>query len=458
MFYTALYRDSVSDKLKFVELSMGKRIILTTFGSYGDVHPYMALAMELQSRGHQPVIATSELYREKMETAGFDFVPVRPNLPPPEDQDPELIERVMHPMKGSVVLLNEMLFPFLRDAYDDLLHAVKGADLLLTHPITFAGPLVAQKTGIPWVSSVLAPASFMSAYDPPVPPFWQWMKHIGWFGPRAVAAFFSQAKKAYRCGVYNKFRDELGLPDRGNPVFEGQHSPTLVLAMFSKLFGQPQPDWPRQARATGFAFYDGKKELAMPTELLEFLEAGSPPIVFTLGSSAVWVARDFFQESIAATKMLGRRAVLLIGDDRNRLAEKLPPEILAVDYAPFEALLPSAGAMVHHGGVGTTSQGLRAGIPTLIVPFAFDQPDNAAHAARLGTSRTLARAKYTSTRIAKELRRLLDEPSYAEKAQAVGEQLRAEHGAAVACDLMEAVMRDGDEKNMAEELTYASGD
>jgi len=307
---------------------MGKRIILTTFGSYGDVHPYMALAMELQSRGHQPVIATSELYREKMETAGFDFVPVRPNLPPPEDQDPELIERVMHPMKGSVVLLNEMLFPFLRDAYDDLLHAVKGADLLLTHPITFAGPLVAQKTGIPWVSSVLAPASFMSAYDPPVPPFWQWMKHIGWFGPRAVAAFFNQAKKAYRCGVYNKFRDELGLPDRGNPVFEGQHSPALVLAMFSKLFGQPQPDWPPQAIATGFAFYDGKKELAMPTELLEFLDAGSPPIVFTLGSSAVWVARDFFQESIAATKTLGRRAVLLIGDDRNRLAEKLPPEIL----------------------------------------------------------------------------------------------------------------------------------
>ena len=116
----------------------GKRIILTTFGSYGDVHPYMALAMELQNRGHHPVIATSELYREKMETAGFDFLPVRPNLPPPAEQDPELIERIMNPKKGSGVLLNEMLFPFLREAYEDLLKAVAGADLLLTHPITFA--------------------------------------------------------------------------------------------------------------------------------------------------------------------------------------------------------------------------------------------------------------------------------------------------------------------------------
>ncbi|HXD31557.1 MAG TPA: glycosyltransferase [Pyrinomonadaceae bacterium] len=438
---------------------MGKRIILTTFGSYGDIHPYMALAAELHARGHQPVIATSELYREKLETAGFDFVPVRPNLPPPAEQDPELIARVMHPMKGSAVLLNEMLFPFLREAYEDLLQAIKGADLLLTHPITFAGPLVARKTGIPWVSSVLAPASFMSAYDPPVPPFWRWMRHVELFGPRFVAGFFKQAKKAYRSRTYNKFRDELGLPDDGNPVFEGQHSPTLILALFSKIFAQPQPDWPSQAKATGFPFYDGNVEQGMPQDLLDFLDAGPPPIVFTLGTSAVWVAKDFYSESIAAAKSLGRRAVLLIGDQRNRLSESLPPEIFPADYAPFEALLPRASAMVHHGGVGTTSQGLRAGIPTLIVPFAFDQPDNAAHAERLGTSRTLRRPKYSAARAARELRQLLEEPSYARNARKVGEQLRAENGSAVACDLIEAVLQSKDSSNqLSEELVYASGD
>src|ERR1700682_1106767 len=270
----------------------GKRIVINTFGSYGDIHPYMAIAMELQARGQQPVLATRKLYREKMQASGFEFISVRPNLPPPQEQDAAMMEKVMEPRTGSQFLLNEMLIPALRDGYDDLLKAVQGADLLLTHPISFAGPLVAQKTGVPWVSSVLAPCSFFSAYDPPVPPFWRWTRHIQIFGPRLVTAFFKQVMKMYSNERYDQFRKELGLPDRGSPVFAAQHSPTLVLALFSQLFAQPQPDWPSQTRVTGFAFYDGHNELEMPKELSRFLDDGPPPIVFTLGSSAVWVARD----------------------------------------------------------------------------------------------------------------------------------------------------------------------
>jgi rhamnosyltransferase subunit B len=441
-------------------MTTAKRIVLTTFGSYGDIHPYMAIATELRSRGHLPVIATSELYREKMQTAGFDFFPVRPHIPPPQEQDAAMMEKVMDPKSGSGFLFNEMLFPFVRDGYEDLLRAIDGADLLLTHPISLAGPLVAQKTGIPWVSSVLAPASFLSAYDPPVPPFWPWMRHVQLFGPRFVAAFFNQAKKYYRNKSYEEFRSELGLPDRGNPVFEGQHSPTLILALFSALFAAAQPDWPPQTRVTGFAFYDGRNELEMPRELTEFLDEGPPPIVFTLGSSAVWVARDFYRESIAAAKLLNRRAVLLIGDERNKPQESLPAEIIAVDYAPFELLLARASALVHHGGVGTTSQGLLAGIPTLIVPFAFDQPDNAAHAARLGGSRTLPRPKYRATRVAGELDILLTKPEHANKARATGQLLRRENGATVAADLIEQVLKDEDSVTTqgAEEPIYAACD
>ncbi|HYU98544.1 MAG TPA: glycosyltransferase [Pyrinomonadaceae bacterium] len=437
-----------------------KRIVLTTFGSYGDIHPYLAIATELRSRGHHPVIATSELYREKLLAGGFDFVSVRPHIPPPQEQDPVMMEKVMNPKSGSSFLLNEMLFPFVREGYEDLLRAVAGADLLLTHPISFAGPLVAQKTGLPWVSSVLAPVSFMSAYDPPVPPFWPWMRHLQLLGPRFVAAFFRQAKKYYKNKDYEVFREELGLPDRGGPVFEGQHSPTLILALFSALFAQPQPDWPPQARVTGFAFYDGRNELAMPPELTSFLDEGPPPIIFTLGSSAVWVARDFYRESIAAANLLGRRAVLLIGDERNQIGESLPPEIIAMNYAPFEALLPRACAMVHHGGVGTTSNGLRAGIPTLIVPFAFDQADNAAHAARLGCSRTLPRAKYYAARVSRELDILLTKTEHTSKARKSGGLLRMENGAAVAADLIEQVLQaeDGAIAAGPEEPVYAACD
>jgi rhamnosyltransferase subunit B len=435
-----------------------QRIVLTTFGSFGDIHPYMAIALELQRRGHHPVIATSQLYREKISVAGLEFISVSPNIPPPQEQDMAMMERVMHPRKGSEYLLHEMLFPYLRDGYRDLLEAVKGADLLVTHPISFAGPLVAQKIGLPWVSTILSPASLFSAYDPPVPPFWGWMRHLKLLGPGFMTFFLKRAKSIYKNETYEAFRKELGLPDRGNPMFEGGHSPYLVLALFSEIFAQPQPDWPPQAQATGFAFYDGHKELEVPADLLRFLDQGPPPIIFTLGTSAVWVAQNFYRESVKAAQALQQRAVLLIGDERNKITETLPADIIAVEYAPFEQLLPRGSVMVHHGGVGTTSQGLRAGLPTLIVPFAFDQPDNAAHAERLGSSRTLARSMYKRDNVVRELDKLLNNPQYALKAKSVGEQIRKENGAAQACDAIQELLdRVPPQPAENRELTYASG-
>jgi UDP:flavonoid glycosyltransferase YjiC (YdhE family) len=192
----------------------------------------------------------------------------------------------------------------------------------------------------------------------------------------------------------------------------------------------------------------------MPPELIRFLDSGGQPVVFTLGSSAVWVARDFFRESIEAAKRLGRRAVLLIGDERNR-PPSLPEGVIAVDYAPYQTLLPRACAVVHHGGVGTTSQGLLAGVPTLIVPFAFDQSDNAEHAYKLGTSRTLYLKNYFARRVANELHELLNHPTYARGAVEVSQQLKQEDGPGRASDLIEQVMYK--RNNRTEEFVYASG-
>lgn len=440
-------------------MTSGKEIVLTTFGSFGDIHPYMAIAVELQARGHQPVIATSGLYREKLEGADLRFAPVRPDLPPPQDQDQDLVEKIMEPRSGVRFLLEDLLFPSLRDSYEDLLIAARGADLLVTHPITFAGPLVARKLRLPWISTVLAPMSFVSAYDPPVPPVWPWLVNLRVLGPGLMGKLLDFLKKKYSAEPVARLRRELGIADYGSPVFDGQHSPQLVLALFSSLFGPPQPDWPPQTHTTGFAFYDGRHELEMPAELTQFLDEGSAPIVFTLGSSAVWVAQDFFHESIEAARRLGRRAVLLIGDERNLPRERLPADMIAVNYAPFESLLPRACAMVHHGGVGTTAQGLRASVPMLIVPFAFDQLDNAARAERLGTSRTLYRKHYLASRVAKELDILLSKPQYAQKASAVGKHIKQENGAARASALIEKTLNDNlHSEGVSQELTYASGD
>ncbi len=237
-------------------------------------------------------------------------------------------------------------------------------------------------------------------------------------------------------------------------MFEGQHSPTLVLALFSEVFGQRQPDWPPQTEITGFCFYDGNHNVEIPIEFTHFLDNGAPPIVFTLGSSAVWVARDFFEQSIKAAKGVGRRAVLLIGDERN-LPRALPEGIIALDYVPYQTLLPRACAVVHHGGVGTTSHALLAGVPTLIVPFAFDQSDNAEHARKVGTSRTFYRDKYLAPRVTEELHELLKQPWYARRAIEVGQRLKQENGPARAADLIEEVL--AGKRNRTEELAYAAG-
>lgn len=420
-------------------LSDCKRIVLTTFGSFGDVHPYIAIALELKRRGHQPVIATSNAYKEKIESLGITFYPMRPEIPDIDDPRViELIDKIMDVRRGAEFLFKDLLVPAVRDSYEDLREAIQGADLFVTHPITLAGHALAQKTGIAWVSTVLAPVSLWSDYDPLVPPNAPWLHSVLKFGGRFAARGFKKLIETitnFWLKELYEFRRELGLPKGRNPIFDGQYSPQLNLGLFSKVMCKPQPDWTPNTHITGFPFYDKKDNTAVSPELLKFLDDGEPPIVFTLGSSAVHIAGDFFSESIEAAKILNRRAVLLVGDDKN-IPKNLPDTIAAFDYVPYGDLLPRACVIVHQGGIGTTGQGLRSGVPTLIVPFSHDQPDNAMRVARLGIGRTISRGSYKTLRIVKELRELLENPSYTERAKAVGEQVRAENGAATATGLM----------------------
>ncbi|MDX6612297.1 MAG: rhamnosyltransferase subunit [Blastocatellia bacterium] len=427
-------------------MTSGKRIIISTFGSFGDIHPYVAIALELKARGHTPVIATSEVYREKMEAADLEFCPIRPDMPSYEQAEElaQLAAGLMEPRGGTEKVM-ELFLRGLPEVYADLNAAVSGADLILTHPLPLVGPLVAQKRQLPWVSSVLAPISFLSALDPPVPPqlpaLHQLMKRSPAFTRfllRLGRFKFDQLMKP----VY-ELRSELGLPGGEQPLFSGQHSPTLVLALFSAVLAKPQGDWPPQTRVTGFPFYDRRDYFAereTPPGLMQFLDSGPPPIVFTLGSSAFWVAEDFYRDSIAAAHALGQRALLLIGHERNRPADPLPESIAAFEYAPFSEVLPRARIVVHQGGVGTTGQGLRAGRPVLIVPHAHDQFDNAARVVRLGCGRMLARPRYNAENANGELRALLENKDYAAKAAQLGAEVQQENGAVAAADAIEEVL------------------
>lgn len=417
------------------------RIVLSNIGTLGDIHPLIAIALELKRRGHTPVMALAEVYRPKIAPLGLEFHALRPDIDP---TNTILVEMIYDVKKGTERGLREFLYPALRQTYDDLLHAATHparADLLLLGELNYAGPLVAEVTGIPWASYLLAPFSFFSAYDPPVLPPYPRLARAEKVIPRMghlvkrVARFVT---RAWPEPVY-ALRRELGLPPGLNPIFDAKHSPHLVLALFSHALGVEQKDWPPHVRVTGFCYYDADAgNAALPAHLEEFLAAGEPPVVFTLGSAAVLAAGPFYQVSAQAALRLGGRAVLLIGSDaRNRPAEKLPDSICVAEYAPYSALFPRASLVVHQGGVGTTAQCLRAGKPMIIMPYSHDQPDNARRMRRMKLSRTIERAAYQPARVARTLRAMRDDPGYAARAARVADQIGHEDGVRSACLALE---------------------
>lgn len=427
-----------------------RRILLTAWGSFGDLHPYMALARALEERGHEAVVATLPIYREKVETAGIRFRPMRPDTKKPED-DLNLIHRALDPKTGAAVIMSELLMPHLEDAYNDVRQMIDehpGFDLIVTHVLAFGAHLAARATGTRWLSTALSPLVFMSDFDPATPPIFPWSRNIACLHP-AIAHLFGQAARTLSRGwvqPVNDLEKRLGLPPAGHPIFDGPYSPDGTLAMYSPLIGRVEADFPPHTTVTGFAFFDEDEERGGMTPQLErFLDecesAGEPPLLFTLGSSAVWDAGDFFRVSLRAVSRTKRRALILAGSGADELtASGLPPGIMAAEYAPYSRVMPRSRLVVHQGGVGTLGQTLRAGRPMLVMPFGHDTLDNARRATALGVGRILTRRRFHEDNLTRELNRILDDPQYATRADQVGRTIRSENGTGAACDRIEALL------------------
>lgn len=409
-------------------------------GSLGDLHPMIATALELRRRGHDVVINSWDGYAEKIADLGFEFVVLRPSIDP---TDRELLREVMDARKGPEKIIKDLISPHLREMYEDLMNAAAGADLMITGEIVYVAKSVFEKTRIKWISTSLAPLSMFSADDPSVYPTIEWIEYL-----RPMPAAFHRALFSFMRWTisswfepYRKFRREIGLDPDHDPIFEGKYSELMHFAMFSSALGRPQPDWHPSTLQTGFCFYDGQEDNGqMPDGLSDFLDNGEPPIVFTLGSAAVMDARDFFDESTKAARTLGRRALLLYGRD-NAPPKGLDENIVAFEYAPYSVVFPKAACVVHQGGVGTTGQVLRAGVPHLIMPYAHDQPDNAIRSRRLGVAETIGRDSYNAANAVNMLRKILSDPRYSAKAYAAAQIVSSEHGTQTACDAIEDVLK-----------------
>lgn len=419
------------------------RIVFATVGSLGDLFPFLAVGQELHRRGHHVTVATHTIHQLPVEQAGLVFADAS-GLAEPEDHQ-TLAAQAFNPWRGPRFLVHDIAALDARASYDKLLPVCADADVLVTSTLAFAAQIIgeqASKTNrLRWLSAVFAPAGFLSASDPPA-------IGVGWLdaflhrSPRRGRWLLRVARTITRpwTAPVRALRRELGLAPQsplGDPFQRGQYSPQGVLALFSPVLGQPQPDWPANVVITGAPRY---RQPAVPDPALQaFLDAGPAPVVFTLGSAAVYANTGFQSESARAAQQIGQRAVLLTGSPemRAQLPSDLPAAIHCVDYAVHADLFPRACVIVHQGGIGTSSEAVCSGRPMLVVPHGFDQPDNAARLQRLGVAEVLPARRYRADRAAGLLQRLLHEHDYRDKAAVAARAMRKEDGAVMGADAIE---------------------
>jgi rhamnosyltransferase subunit B len=411
----------------------------------------MGLGVALRARGHDVTVAAAGYFEPLVRRAGLEFAPV---MSTQEYHELALHPDLWHPMRGFKLLMAGTV-KAMRPVYEIIKDRFVHGDTVVAASTLGLGARVAQeKLGVPTATVHLQPAQVRTVYETPRLPgsplrSWQprWFKRFMW--GVADKVFIDPALAP---GV-NAFRAELGLAPVRGIMDQWWHSPQLVIGMFPEWYAPPQPDWPKQLRLTGFPLYDEKGLEPLPEVLLRFLATGDKPIAFTPGS-AMWQGRAFFDAAVGTCRLLGKRG-LLLSRRREHIPPTLPPQIIHVEFAPFSELLPRCAALVHHGGIGTASQALAAGVPQLVTPMAHDQPDNAERLQKLGVARWIPVNRLKPTRAARLLGELLTSPPVAIACATVRQRMRASHGLDHTCDLIEQLARGREDPGLRPQPTHA---
>jgi len=364
----------------------------------------MRIASALQMLGRKVTFVTHSYYEKVVRDAGLPFVGI--------GTDEEFLgvlrnPDIWDPKKGFSALLANY-----SDGLKQVLEAIgsisaQAPHVVIAHPFAVPGAVIARERG--WVKSVvaayLAPSNLRSCHDPltigaTAVPRWvpmSWRRALwrfvekGWIDPVAVAQL-------------NAVRTPLGLPKVDSFLTHIMEAPDLSVTLFPAWFAPVVPDWPRPLIEGDFQLFEAAAQDGFTEALSAFLAAGDKPLVFTPGTGNFHAA-EFFACALSATNRLGRRAIFLTRE-RAQIPAKLPESVLWQAYVPLSALLPHAAALVHHGGIGTTAEALRAGIPQLVVPFAWDQFDNGARIASLGVGMVIPAKRLRPRKLARSLQTL----------------------------------------------------
>lgn len=411
------------------------KVLLTPIGSHGDIHPFVGLGMELARRGHDVTIIANPLFQPLIERAGLPFVPLGT-----AEEFREALENplVWHPRDGFKLLLGFML-KAMRPLYELIVqHHVPGKTVVVHSPMGFGARLAHEKLGVPLVTVHLAPSGLLSAVQPAVIPQFpmpRWapafvFRTAYWLGDRFMIRPILDAP-------LNGFRRELGLTPMAQPLAEWWNSPQRIVGLFPDWFGPPAPDWPTQTRVFGFPLFDERGLVELDADLEAFLQAGEPPVIFTPGS-AMQHGHAFFEAALEACQKLPCRGIFLTMHPAH-LPTSLPETVRHFPYIPFSQVFPRAAAVVHHGGIGTVAQGMAAGVPQLIMPMAYDQPDNADRLIRLGVGASLPVARFTCANLVAQLRQLL-QPAVRQRCGELAERLKDQRPLVQVCAAIEEMM------------------
>jgi rhamnosyltransferase subunit B len=381
-------------------------VVVVTIGSAGDLFPFLALALALRARGHRVSFLAPEQHGPWVRPTGLPFT----GLPADEAvlHDPDL----WHPTRGFGVVWRATRPAMARvNPFVEALPADERC-VLLVHPLALPEADLCRTVhpGVKIAAAYLAPANLMTVHDPLM------------IGPWRVPAWVPlAARRAFWRWVGRRFIDPVALADvnaarRAHGLAPASSLmdwiaavPDLSLTLFPDWFAPTQPDWPRPLVRGDFPLFDPNADAPLAPELTAFLQAGTPPLVFTHGTGNTQAAA-YFRAARAAAQRLGRRALFLTSH-RDQVPADLPPTMLWQAYVPLRALLPHAAALVHHGGIGTTAEALRAGTPQLVVPLAHDQFDNGARVTALGAGASLPAARLNERRLVRKLAALLAAPA-----------------------------------------------
>jgi UDP:flavonoid glycosyltransferase YjiC (YdhE family) len=415
--------------------------LLVTVGSHGDIHPFIGVGRALVARGHRVTITTNPAFQHQIETEGLEFAAFCDRV---EVADVMKEPGVFHPVLAPFVLFRKYINPLTQRGVDDLTATIRKIkpDAALVHPLCLAAPSVLEHHGLPWASCALAPLSWNNPNDHLV-----YQSHTP-SEPSQLRSRFSlrigrQLMRWASDGPVNRARAKMGLPPSRDFLFDLTRQGKINLGLWSPAFRCPLAGDPPAGTITGVPFFDRVRSHQNDEERLaleSFLDSGPPPLLFSLGTAGVHVAGKFYESAATAAASIGMRAILLTA--RNEYAPaRLPAGVACFRYAPFSEVLPRCAGFIHHGGIGTTSQGLRAGVPAVVAAMAFDQFDNAARVERLGAGIRFNHAKACNPKaLVRALRTVLDAPRYTENARAIGEQMRREDGAGAAAAACEALL------------------